>query len=41
MGHYTLMKMNELHLHGITWINLHPEEKKPQKKNLFWIIQLI
>lgn len=41
MGHYTLMKMNKLHLHVITWINLHPEEKKPQKKNPFWIIQLI
>lgn len=40
MGHYTLVKMNKFHQHAITWINLHPKEKKLQQKNPFWIIQL-
>ena len=40
MAHYTLVKMNKFHQRAITWINLHPEEKKLQQKNPFWIIQL-
>lgn len=40
MAHYTLVKMNKFHQRAITWINLHPEEKKLQQKSPFWIIQL-